>query len=513
MPVDRLIKMEFRHNPSYRFGACLESDAGEPVRMDSSQKGFDFQSAYLELKEFLKTDLIILGDYRLAAGHGLLFSYGMKSKSFSGAFNPGLPSLRKYSSTSESGFYKGLAVSLSPGKNKIIAGIFSQHESASLHSRPDEGEYFRSLNFNGTFRNNKERLKRHNIRSNGISFIVNRNINYLNIGLGVRYDNYNPPRGWFSLGDPYSDLVVKNSLLRASLFYQYFHENIILSGELAGLAGSGWAVQQMLSAKLHPLLTLNMALRYYSPGYFNPRGNGFSESSNLRNEQGFYTGWTIFPFSFLRLNGYIDMYRFPRVDYRSVFPVTGQDFSTNGIFFLHPLLDLKVFFKTESRTRKETSNTRDTHKTTGLNTWRFYVQYTWKINDIANTRFRCEFKGSKTGKLKSPGGLLLYQELNIKFPSPDLGINLRYQLFDCPQWEDRIYAWEHDLLYSFNSGMFYGTGSAWFINLRYNPTENLKMGIKTGGKHYLSEQDKGTGADYRKSSAFYSLKIQLVLSF
>ena len=79
-PVYHLWKYELDQKSFMRSGITLENDAGESFRFDTIQKGFDFQSAYVEFKGKKLLDRLLIGDYKVLAGEGLILSSGRNGK-------------------------------------------------------------------------------------------------------------------------------------------------------------------------------------------------------------------------------------------------------------------------------------------------------------------------------------------------------------------------------------------------------------------------------------------------
>ncbi|MBE0654483.1 MAG: hypothetical protein IH594_11830, partial [Bacteroidales bacterium] len=305
--------------------------------------------------------------------------------------------------------------------------------------------------------------------------------------------------------------LISPELFWQSAFYNFQSGKFFIAAELAMGKYNAPAFLQKASLSLHPLLTLNLGYRNFSSSYFCPGAHCFSESGNPGNEKGFFAGMTAYPFQFLKLNTYIDFYRFPRIDYQSTFPLTGNDFLLDTEWYLSRNLDLRVFFKTENK------ETRKSAEVTGINrmeferTTRFYLQLGMKIHENLYSRFRLEIK-NLDGKERSPvSGILVYQEISRSIFQQKVKFNLRYTLFDIPGWDVRIYAWEHDLLYSFSSPAWYKTGYNAFFNFRWKVTGWCNLGLKCSATGYTAPRESGTGADYRKSDKYFEGKVQVII--
>ena len=144
------------------------------------------------------------------------------------------------------------------------------------------------------------------------------------------------------------------------------------------------------------------------------------------------------------------------------------------------------------------------------NNSRFLLQTNYDYSENLSFRNKIEIKSYLSAE-NILSGHLLYQEVNMKFPTNHLSMNLRYTMFDIPDWKVRIYSWEHDLLYSFYTPAFYRTGQNILVNFRYS-NKKLKLGLKGSFNFYKDEYTSGNGADLRIGKVFSVLKVQWVYS-
>lgn len=506
----RLLKYEMEKKDRFRLGFTMESDAGEKITFDSISKGFNFNSLFFELYRKKIIRKIILGDFKIQSGEGLIFSSGRGGKSAQTAFKRIMPVLRKYSSTSEYGFYRGMAANILKGKTSSIIYVSGMRTGGNVYSEADSSEYFRSVNSSGLYRNQKELENRKNIKERSAGIIFSRAGNNLQLGLSFKLSEFHPVMAIQEKGDPYTEQLKLRRMNWQSAFYNLQLKRIQFSGEIALMDLSSTALQQKVTLFIHPLLTMNFSYRHFSPRYFCPGSSGFSESGKTRNESGFYAGLTAYPFPFLKLRVYMDIYRFPWIDSRSTFPLKGNDFLMLTEWYLHPKLDLRIYFKSEVKQFSYNPSDYPLKSLYDNRMTRLYYQLSFRINDNLSARSRFEMKLMQSLK-KNPCGYLIYQELTRSLSSIPVKINIRYTLFDIPDWEVRVYSWEHDLLYSFSSPSYYKTGYNAFINFRWKAWERLNFGLKYSITGFTSLREAGTGGDYRKSGRFQELKVQCII--
>lgn len=510
-PSYRLLKYELERKDKIRLGFTMENDAGEGFVFDSVSQGFDFNSAFIEYSANRFLDRMILGDYRLSSAEGLIYSYGRGGKSSMNSFKRSLPIAKKFSSTTESGFYRGLAVQFSKNGFRAISFYSRKTEDAKIYGMSDTGRYFLSLNTAGYHRNVKERSRKNTLHEESTGLISSYTNDNFQAGYNLKFLRYSPGLGYTRFGDPHSEFRIREKLLWHSVFYNLQLKKLFISGELAYLHKGGLALQQKASVNIHPLWTMNIGYRNFSPEYFCPGAASLSESSGIQNEKGLFTEIISFPFNFLKLRIYLDSYHFPWMKYRSSFPLSGNDLLVATEWYILNEMDLKFFFKNEKKEISYKSSARNMKTLSSERTVRFYTQVTYHISDNFSSRNRFEIKWKKEAENQKHSGQLLYSELTKYWFERNLKMNLRYTVFDIPDWDVRIYSWEHDLLYAFSSPSYYKNGFNVFLNLRWKIKKNYSAGIKFSSTFYTSERQSWTGPDYRSSNNFHYLKGQFII--
>lgn len=507
----RLVKYELKRKDKIRIGFTMENDAGETFNFDTVSRGFDFNSAFIEYSAKRFPDKIILGDYRLSSAEGLIYSYGRKGKTSMNSFKRSLPLIKKFSSTTEYGFYRGLAVQFNKNNIRAISFYSRKAEDAKIYQMADTGRYFLSVNTTGYHRNEKEKKRINSIQEESAGLISSFTNEYFQVGYNLKFLNYSPGMGYTRLGDPYTEFIVREKFLWQSVFYNLQLKKIFFSGELAYLTRGGLALQQKASINIHPLWTMNIGYRNFSPEYFCPGAASLSESSNPQNEKGLFTEIISYPFSFLKLRIYLDNYHFPWINYRSAFPLSGIDLLIATEWYILKDMDLKIYFKSEKKEITYKPSVGNMKVLSVEETGRFYTQLTYRISENFSSRNRFETKWKKETGNHRYSGILIYTELTRYLFERQLKLNLRYTVFDIPDWAVRIYSWEHDLLYAFSTTSYYKSGFNMFLNLRWKISNNYSLGMKFSSTFYTSERQSGTGPDSRSSGNYHYLKGQFII--
>ncbi len=94
---------------------------------------------------------------------------------------------------------------------------------------------------------------------------------------------------------------------------------------------------------------MSFVYRNISPGYQSLYTNAFTESTFPTNEKGLYTGISIRPHSFWRLDAYADFYKFPWLRYLVDAPTIGVDYLAQLTYKPNKQLEVYARYRTETK--------------------------------------------------------------------------------------------------------------------------------------------------------------------
>ena len=308
------IRYTYQYRNRLFWGFTAEKDAGEPFG-SYGNKAYDAYSFHFLLKDCGKLKALALGDYRLGFGEGLVvnsdFSLGKST-----LFNMGdtRPAIKKFSSTSETSFFRGIAAAFRFGRVDMSA--FYSYLSTDATLRKDGT--ISSLKTDGLHRTLLELSKKHNVTEQSAGTDVTWNTGYFSLGATVFYQHFSRS---FSKGTElyrqyYPD---GKDFLNAGLHYRWHRDRFSFSGETAfSSVYGGWATLNKAIYCFNHRYSMVALQRLFTYQYVGLRANSFSEGGAVRNESGFYTGVEASPLNELKLSAY--------VDYRSIglFPESGN---------------------------------------------------------------------------------------------------------------------------------------------------------------------------------------------
>ncbi|MCK4922920.1 MAG: helix-hairpin-helix domain-containing protein, partial [Bacteroidales bacterium] len=264
----RLFKLQYKFGDNFSTGLTMESDAGEALRFDKYTNGFDFYSAYFQLQRPDKiVNNFIVGDFRLSSGLGLIHGYGFSSKSSESLIKQKFTQIKRFTSTAESGFYRGLAIKSSLLNFESILYFSRNNQSANLKTDENDDVFFSSIDISGLHRNLSEQIHKNSIIEQNSGFILSRINNASRFSYQANLTQFERALQYRKYPDRYSELKNTNKFFNQSVSYNKLLSKFNMSGEFALDKNYNLAIQQIINAYLHPLLSMSLSYRYFSPRY------------------------------------------------------------------------------------------------------------------------------------------------------------------------------------------------------------------------------------------------------
>lgn len=498
-------------NPGdYSVSLAVENDPGEKFRFRSGRLGFDHISGNVSLfnRGFIRK--IVLGDFRLQFGQGLIFgsSFGGRKSS-----EP-IMSLRKpntgiipSSSFSETGFLRGVAVSL--GKKGLNLTVFGSRISKDATLRFDSlksVEFITSFNETGLHRNGKE-VKINNtvneiLAGGAIAFRKSK----LETGLQYHAGKYSSPVMLDS--KPYQLYRFQGRRFHAGgIFLNYGWANYYLFHESAVSNFNGFSTLTGIILALSKNIDLSVLFRHFSPGYQSPYGKGFAETSTLDNETGLYWGLKYHLLKF-NISAYFDYFKFPWLKFGVDNPSDGYEYMIR-IDYLSKQTPFYLLLKNEKKYAgkeldSEPANIIYSERTNLTANFQFIL--TEHVS--GNIRPAATYSNTKGGKAS---GVLLKQDL--KFEYNPFTLNFGYFLFDTSSFEGRLYSNEPDVRFQSSFPLFNGEGMRYFFLIKIKVRKALNFWIKYYLTSYNNIDEIGSGPDLIKGNKISELKTQIIYSF
>lgn len=470
-------------------GVVMEKDAGEKMFARANGGRMDFFSWHVFLRPGTRIRQLAIGDYQVQFGQGLVAWNGIslgKSTEVHQVYRRGA-GFRPYSSAGESGFYRGVALAAGSERNiihgwlsyrKLDASLFpvdtsftrfevSSILSSGLHRSWDEigkkavlGQWVAGLHWQ------REHLRwRHEITT--------------------QYTGYEYPL-WPG-DDPYE---MYDPSGQHFLVFGYAGRYMLPNGSLYAEAAVDKEGHPALLGGLVLLpdraFTISLQARSYARNFHSPGADALREGSSVRNEQGFFSGFSWQVHQQCRLQGYLDIFRFPWLRYTTARPVNGKEWLLQFTWMPSRTTDLYVRFRQEEKPADGQLERIKLPVAAIRRNLRFHSQ--WMTGRHLEWSLRCEWVQQEQQEL-TRNGVMFYQELRYKPMGKPYSIAARWSVFRTADYESRIYTYEQDMAGSFSLPAYAGEGARWYLLLRCRLLRGVDGWVRYGVTIYRKSGD------------------------
>jgi len=499
----------------WKWGITTENDAGESFFSGNNKTGFDFYSGHLAWngKKLLKQ--LIVGDYQVKTGQGLLFwsGYGgWKSIDGTGLRYSG-QGIRPFSSSTEYGFFRGIASSFETDKLNFIVFYSNRNADANITSTNSSGDptSVSSIQETGYHRTESEIADKGalNIQTAGLSASYTKN--RFRAAINGGYQHFNLPL------IPDSQLYNryyfrgKDNFGVSADFQQVFKDGSLF-GEAAICQSGGIAFVTGMELSPASEIGLTFLYRDYKKDFHTIAGNPFSEFRTVSNERGFRTGISLFSIPRVNLAAYLDLYESYWIKYSSLSPVNGNDFTIQSDWSVSKQVTLQFRYKYETRNENSsflTSIKTDANET--INRVRINAEY--QPSENLRLHFRSEWNNLSKNDSTSQGWFIMADASTAIFHGK-ITATARIAWFNTDSYNSGIRAYENDLPQSFNFPVYYLNGLRYYLNLHYKVTKNLSFYLKLSQTSILGNTTViGTDDSQINGNHKSELKFQIRLKF
>jgi hypothetical protein len=503
-------RYQYRQGNALQAGLTADKDPGEPFFSGPNRWGFDFYSAHLELRVNEKFTQLILGDYTVRAGQGLVMWQGFSMGKSADGLQVSRPTsqIRPYSSSDENFFFRGVASTFRKGIFVSHVFVSSKKSDGNIDVGEDGSKTFSSLQSSGYHRTISEAEDKNSIRHSLAGAIVGLTTGNLHLGVNMLYERFQYPM--FRGEQLYQQYMFKGrENHNISLDYRWINGAFHFFGELALSKSGGFAGIQGMEALLHDQFKMALIFRHYQKNYQATWAGAFGENGRAMNETGFYAGFRALPFSRITLSGYADWFWSPWINYSTSGPSHGYDYALQADLRLTRRVTFYLRLKQKFKMDKSKSG---------------YVYADWPLSRTS-MRIHGHFQVSKNFSLRSrvepvwyqynmkESGILFLQDVVWSPPGKAFSASARGSWFASDGYNSRIYAFENDLLYNFSTPSFFGKGTRAYLNLRYRLSEGLDFWFKVGGTLYSDRDVISSGHSEIRGNSKTEVKIQMRCRF
>jgi len=519
------IRYGLNYHNKIRLGLTMEKDAGEPffkstvndsiARLPGMKvhNGFDFYSVHLSAAGFGHLKALTVGNYQLKFGQGLTMWSGLAFGKSSDATNIErfASGVRPYTSTDENGYLSGIASTFRIGQfdvtgfyseNKIDAGI------SKKDTLPDGENIVSSIPETGYHRTPSEIRKKDALHLQAYGGNLTYRANRLKIGFTALTTHLS-----YSLLKDISTYnkfdFTGSQINNAGMNFNYIMRKVNIYGEVSYSDNGAIAHLYGLTAYPHKRIFISLLYRNYPKNYFNFFSNAFSESGHTHNEQGFYSGINLLLHKKWTLTAYIDNFRFPWLRYRINSPSTGNDNLVQLNYSPSHYVAMYLRFRQKN---KQLNISGDEIRqpyiiSTRKTSFRYNIQY--RISPSIIMKDRLEYLIYKESDAYKGTGYLIYHDISWRPEKGIISVVLRYALFDTDSYDERIYAYENDVLYAFSVPAYYYKGSRFIFLLKYVPVKYATIWLRFTNTYFSNMQTIGSSLDKIYGDNKSEIKIQI----
>lgn len=474
-PLQWQLRFRNQKQGKYAIGLQMEKDAGEKFRHRP-----DYIAGFVVLEQPLRfIPKLILGDYRVSWGQGLILSQGFQGYGGAVDQNRGTGGIKGHTGMDEYLFFRGMSLEARLGSHLNTQVFFSMRKLDATYGESADDLWAKTLKKDGLHRTESDLNKKELLHAqvSGLRLIFSEG--KFKAGLQGLYNHFNLPLN----PDPtyYNRYYFRGrNLGNISLDHQWQFYNINIFGEWAQSGMGAGALIQGVNMSFGKTMQLSLLYRNYGLKFRSLYGNPISSNSQSGNEQGLLwnLAWTPFPSFNIALS--TDLFVHKGAVYQIRGPSGGVkkqirlEYRKRKQYLLYLLVDYRNKNSGEilpeqgfpfSLRQKEIK-------------LRFHLEY--RISPSVEYRCRLNIGKVISSATKSPlKGASFQQDLICQPNKGKIHLSARVALINTADYNIRFYNFENGLLNQFSIVPYYGKGLKSYLNVRYRgiPNTTLEAGI------------------------------------
>jgi hypothetical protein len=506
---------------SYSYGLTMEKDAGEKLWIWNGKRhmfGVDFTSFHVQLMNRRKLKNLIIGDFQMQAGQGLVTAAGFSLGKGSEVIRTGYRStlgLKPYTSVLETNFFRGIAATIVPEKNMELSAFYSfvkrDATEDNISDNPDK-TVASSLPLTGYHRTPAEQKKHNNLseQNAGMHLLYKMPLQNGQIGVTMLYTFYSLTIKKRDV--PYNRYeFAGNRNMVMGMHGDYRWQNFHFFGEGArsqsgGLGGVGGVI-----AGLGKKFDLTFIARYYDKHFHTFYGNPFGEGSRPINETGTYAGLKYAPNRHWQFSAFYDLFKFQWLKYQVNSPSRGYDYYLHALWKPSKKFNAYALFHEKRKQKNQPGNNASAlplattvHRTAMIN-----IEYDFPL--LFSLRTRLQSGSLNYLKISKSKGFTILQDISWHFHKMELSARIAY--FKTDDYDSRQYVYEKDMLYAFSIPAYYDTGTRHYLLARYNLNKRMKLWVRWSQTRYSHLDKISSGLNEIEGNKRSEIKMQAMYQF
>lgn len=478
---------------AYEAGMVSEKDPGE--RLSET-----FSAAYVHLSFPRINSEIIVGDFAIQSGKGLMFwrSSGVsKGGDILGPAKMKDFRLEPYRSTDENNFFRG--VSVRAEIKPVTLSAFSS--SRKVNGSVNGSGVLTTWDTDGLFRNEQELKTRSSSRERvyggAVSLATNGGFDADIKGYHVLFDrevSFSRYRNFTGRDAGMVGMDIRWSLNMLSI-----------SAEVAADSKRSVASALAVCAEPSKIIRVLIASRRYPPSFNSLHGFGLSEGSQPEGEWGVYAGMILRPASWVKISCFYDTFVFPN---RFLFEGGGNDMFAAGDFRLGGSVQFHLQIRKKLKPAEASADLNGLEAPSIGSSTHDRIRLSLIFSPSAGIRSQTRFERtrvSSTGE-KPESGFLMLQEVRWEWGA-SARFGSRLIVFETDSYASRLYEFEQDVAGAFSSVSVWGSGIRLYMFAEVTPFHSVGLSLKYGQSLF----DQKPGEDLRERSGRITVQCDLML--
>lgn len=512
---------------AYSLGFTVEKDPGEAFNWqpETRQYGADYISFHAQIQNRGRWRNVILGDYQLQIGQGLVLSAGfVLGKSAETVQTVRRPTLgaRPYTSLTEYGYLRGATATYALSKNLDVT-LFAARNRRDANTAPStstaivKGTIATSIQTSGLHHTSSALADRKSLLETNLGgHLLYHRGQRLQVGATFLHTQYAIPLLKRNLKYNEYEFTGRQNTV-AGLHGGYVYRNLNFFGEVAHSSGSltnsgGIGAVGGMLASLNRRLDLSVVARHYDRNFHSFQANGFSENTRTINETGLYVGAKYSVYRKLTVSSYIDIFRFPGWRYLVDKPSGGIDFLGQATYSPNRQTTFSLLFHEEHKEKNKPGVATSGSKTTprqvvGTTRRSLILNVEYTVSQGLTMRSRVQsgtfgYAGSAASK-----GFALVQDVN--YTMRRWSLSGRVALFGTDDYDSRQYVYERDVLYAFSFPAYYDRGIRHYLLVRYEASRHLDLWLRWARTDLTNQPTIGSALDETSVPHKSEVKVQV----
>lgn len=498
----------------FSIGMTIEKDAGErwawkPVK---NQYGADYLTGHVQIQNKGRIKNLIIGNFQSQFAQGITYGglFGM------GKSGETILSMRKsdigflpYTSAYESGSFRGLATTVELKKHLYVSALVSSQLRDANITTVENKRVATSRILAGLHRNERELQQRKNLRENTVGIIIQHKTNKSESGLLFNSTHFNKEILLNETVYNQNYFQGKRNVLSGAYFNYTLHQASFFSEFSASISGDFAVIVGTLTS-ITRNLDLAFLYRKYSPGFTSFYTNAIAENSSPRNESGMYWGWKYKVHKKIVTTGYMDIFQFPWLRYRSYRPSDGHEWLLRLNYTPSRQIDCFIQVRNEQKERNVSQAILPLYHTTSASKTNYWFGTSYDLTNQIRLKTRMQFSTYSIRSAKT-SGMALVQDLQVSFNK--LKLTARYALFDTDDYDNRQYVYENDVWLAYSLPALSGVGTRHLLQAEYKLTSWMRLWARLARLQYHLQDEIGTGLEKISGDTKTEVKFQVMFSF